>query len=174
MSTTVSIDNTNQTPAGQRTVLVHKADAEGALIINALSGQIEQDPMERPEWAEGLACGLTGERHKFYTDRLGPYYTDEQKLTDTLAFEDLGWLAVDPEGNPVELEADAEHRMSVVAEVLGMNRPDDLWEPTQITRGRILAEVEIGMDRERTEGEVAALERAQEQGFGTGQQRANG
>lgn len=152
--------NTPHTPRGERTILVHKNDAEGALIINALDGMIKQDPSERPEWADGLACALLAERHQFYTTRLGPDYAKSHAQPDLLAFEDLGWIGVDADGNPVELEADSEHRMTVVAEVLGIIRSDDLSDTRQDDTTGEQAHVLLDMDTRRTAEDVTAMEKA--------------
>lgn len=154
------------TPISQRTILVHKKDAEGALIINALTGHIQQPLDERPEWSEGLTLALLSERHGYYTKRLGSGYTGSMQSPETIAYEDLGWIGVDAEGEPVELDADAEHRMGVIAEVLGITRTDNLSDTGAL--GTFVAEVEIAMDRERTPQEVAAFEHAQQEGFKTG------
>lgn len=150
------MNNTNTTT---HTALVHKKDAEGALIIDALTGHIIQDPMERPDWSEGLSVALLGERLGYYNTRLGHHFTDDMKKPEAYAYEDLGWIGVDGEGDPLEIEADAEHRMSVIAEVLGVNREDGT------VTGTVAAEVEIAFDKERTGDEVAALELAQSHGF---------
>lgn len=151
--------STNVIPLSERTIPVHKIDSEGVLLINAMTGQVQQPLDERPEWSEGLACALLAERHGWYSKRLGAQYADEHKQPEAFAYEDLGWLGVDEDGEPVELSADEEHRMETIAGALGLDR-----EEGEI-RGKTLAEVELSLDRERTEGEVAALEEAQEQGF---------
>jgi hypothetical protein len=155
-------------PVAERTVLVHKKDAEGALIVNALTGQIAQPIDERPEWSEGLATALLGERLKFWGDRLGPQFTDELKFPQAIAFEDLGWLIVDEDGEVNETEADAEFRMDLLASYHGIDRsaPEGSAESNFSTgRGKVLAEVEIGMDRLRTGDEVSAMEKSQGEGF---------
>lgn len=159
---------TNVTPISERTILVHKKDAEGSLTINALTGHILTEPGERPDWSEGLTLALMAERHGFYSSRLGHHYSDEMKKPDALSYEDLGWIGVDAAGDPIEIEADAEHRMTVISEILGIERTDDLSTPTLVSKGRVLAEVEIAMDKERTAEEHAAFEHAQEVGFKDG------
>ena len=103
-------------------VLVHKKDCEGGLIIGSLSGRIIQPIMERPDWSEGLSVALLAERHEFYVTRLGTPPGESPMI----AFEDLGWVGVDAEGNAIELEADSEFRMDAVAESVGVLRTDDL------------------------------------------------
>lgn len=147
------------TPINDRTIPVHKADHEGVLLINAYTGVIQQPLDERPEWSDGLSTALLAERHGFYTQRLGAQYADEHKLPEAFNYADLGWIGLDSEGEPVELDADPEYRMEVLGEVLGLDRENGAFTKTT------LAEVELAMDRERTEGEVAAFEGAKEQGF---------
>lgn len=163
--------NDPSAPLGERTSLVHKKDAEGALVINAMTGIITQPVDERPEWAEGLTCALLTERHKFYNDRLGPQYAAAHNMPEAYAFEDLGWIAVDADGEPVELEADAEHRMTVLAEVLGIDRTADLSAHDAATgedtagKGEQAAVI-IDMQHAYDDAEVHALEKAQSADFG--------
>lgn len=147
------------TPTPARTVLVHRKDEEGALIIDAHTGKITQPADEVPAWANGLAVALLAERHGFYTQRLGTGYTDAMKTPDLLAYEDLGWLATGEDGEAVEIEADDEHRREVLAEVLGIDRSADAFDT------KSLGEVEIAMDRNRTPEEMAAFEHSQTAGF---------
>lgn len=163
--------NTPGAPLGERTALVHKKDAEGALVINATTGIITQPVDERPEWAEGLTCALLIERHKFYSDRLGPQYAKDHYMPDAYAFEDLGWIAVDAEGEPLEIDADTEHRMSVIAEVLDIDRTADLSAHDEATgedtagKGEQAA-VLIDMQHDYSDEEAHALEKAQSADFG--------
>jgi hypothetical protein len=157
------------TNMADRTVLVHRQDAEGALIVNALTGQIAQSIDERPEWSDGLATALLGERLQWWTTRLGAQFTEEQKFPQAIAYEDLGWLVVSEDGESiVETDADVEFRMDLLANYMGLNRAAPVGsEEATHTKGTILAEVEIGMDQARTEHEASALEEAQTQGFDT-------
>ena len=157
--------NNHAAPLSERTAIVHKQDAEGALIINALSGMVQQPLDERPEWAEGLTCALLAERHLFYSSRLGPEYAAEHATPSAFAFEDLGWIAIDAEGEPVELEADAEWRMNVIADATGTIRSDDLSDTRQDDTKGELAHALLDMDTHREVAEVSALEKAQTEGF---------
>ncbi|GJE18739.1 hypothetical protein [Methylobacterium marchantiae] len=148
-------------PASERTALVHKTDHEGVLIINALDGRITMPLMDRPEWADGYAVALLSERHGFYATRLGAQYADEHKFPEAFNVADLAWLVVNEDQDLVEIDADSEYRMDVLADAFGMDR-----EAGAIT-GKDLTEIELSLDRTRTEGEVAALETAQEHGFGS-------
>lgn len=149
----------------QTTTLVHKKDHEGALTIDTLTGQITTPLMDRPEWAAGLAVADLAERLGFYASRLGDQFAQEHKTPQAIAFEDLGWLTVDEEGEAGAIEADMEFRMTVVAEVLGIDRPNDLSIPTTVANGRVLQEVELSLDRERTPEEIAAFQEAQREEF---------
>lgn len=152
-------DNVTTLPAAERTIPVLKDDHEGALLINAISGVVQQDPMERPEWADGLATALLAERHTYYSSRLGQQYADEHKEPEAFNFDDLGWIAVDAEGAELEMSASEEYRMEVIGAALGLDRENDTMA------GTTLAEVELTLNRERTDGEVGALEETQREGF---------
>lgn len=146
-----------------RKAIVHKSDAEGGLIIDRLTGHVIQPLMERPEWAEGLTLALLAERHGFYTTRLGPLYTAEMKNPEIFEFADLGWIGTTAEGEAVEIEADAEHRMEVIAKVTGVDRETGAHETGK--GWNLAAEVEVAMDQHRTDAEAAALLTSQEQAF---------
>ena len=150
----------------QQTTLVHKKDHEGALTIDTLSGQITTPLMDRPEWAQGLAVADLAERLGFYSQRLGAKFAQEHKTPQAIAYEDLRWMTVDEAGEVAEyVEADSEFRMTVVAVVLGMDRPNDLSVPATVSNGKVLAEVELSLDRERTPEEIAAFQDAQREEF---------
>lgn len=154
----------NTTDLAHKTILVHKENEEGALIIDALTGQIKQPINERPDWSEGLTCALLAERLKFYTDRLGSErFTGSLQFPQAIAFEDLGWIAVSEDGNEVELEADTEHRMEFLAGMLGLDREEGGHVAGHAEK--VLAEVEISKDTHRTADEAKAFEDAQVQGF---------
>jgi hypothetical protein len=82
---------------------------------------------------------------------------------DAIAYEDLGWLAVDAEGEAEELQADAEFRMQRIADIAGLIR--DPGGADNFGAG-VLAEAEIEMAPiVYTEEELHALEKAQASGF---------
>lgn len=148
------------TPPAERTHLVHRTDHEGALQINATTGIIVTPNDERPDWADGLTCALLNERHQFYASRLGEAgYTETMRNPEVLNYADLGWIAVDEAGDEVEIEADAEHRMQTLADLIGVDR-----ETGEIT-GTVMAEAEIAFDKQRSPEEMAAFEQSQEAGF---------
>lgn len=142
-----------------RTVMVHKENEEGALLIDAESGLVIPGQAEKPDWAAHLACAQLQERHAFYTTRLGSWYTEAMQHPEVFAYEDLAWVAVDPDtGNETEVEADAEHRMNVIAMAAGVDlETGDVKDAKQ--------EVEIATDTYRTAEEIAALDEAQAAGF---------
>lgn len=147
------------TSTTEPTKIVQRTDHEGVLQINAHTGLIVTPNDERPDWADGLACALLNERNEFYVQRLGAAYTDELRNPEALHYEDLGWVAVDEAGDEVEIEADAEHRMQFIADLIGVDRE------TGEIKGTVLAETEIAMDRTRSPEELAAFEHSQEAGF---------
>lgn len=148
------------------TTLVHKKDCEGALTIDTLTGQITTPLMDRPDWAQGLAVADLSERLGYYAQRLGNEFAQGHKTPQAIAYEDLDWMTVDEAGEVAEtIKADTEFRMTVIAEVLGMARPNDLSIPATVSNGRVLAEVEMSLDRERTPAEIAAFQDAQREAF---------
>ena len=161
-TTTTTSSTTGKVPLGQRTHIVHKADAEGALIIDALQGNIVQPIDERPEWSEGLFTALIPERYRFYSTRLGKEYADTMTASDEpIDFADLGWLGVDADGNPgVELSADPEFRMNVIASHLKLHRPNDLSNiPHDDTKGE-LGHALVDMNTIYDAEDVTAMENA--------------
>lgn len=156
--------DTEHTTLADKTLLVHRKDHEGAVQINATTGIIVTANDERPEWSDGLTVALINERDQFYTSRLGPAYTNEMRRPEVLEYADLSWIGVDEEGHEVEIEADAEHRMQTLADIVGVDRSADAT--AEHTKGTILAEAEVAYDRERTFEEQAALEQAQQERVG--------
>jgi hypothetical protein len=134
-------------------VLVHKKGCEGALVIGSLSGRIIQPIMERPDWAEGLSVALLAERHEFYMSRLGIAPGESPMLE----FEDLGWVGVNAEGEAIELTADSEFRMDVLAETLGVIRTDDLSDTREDDTSGELGHVLLDETREYAHGEATTL-----------------
>lgn len=105
-------------------IIVHKADNEGAIHIDARTGEILTPLSERPEWADGYAVALLAERTGWYEQRLGKQLPDTLTRPEMLDTADLGWIAFDAEGEEVEIEADTDHRMDVLAELLNVDRSD--------------------------------------------------
>lgn len=156
------VTNAGDVTQATRHIIVHHADHEGGLLVDAFTGNLITPPLERPDWAEGLAQALLGERLEFYSKRLGKLFTDEMKLPTAIAFADLSWVAVNEQGLPEERAADDEHRMSIIAEITGVTRPDNLNEDEQYTGGTVTAATELDiMSAERTDDEFAALEESQ-------------
>lgn len=155
--------NTTAQKANQ--VIVHKEGEEGVIAIDRATGRLLTPLDERPEWTEGLATALVAERLDFYQKRLGDGTTFQQ-IADAAAIEysDLGWIGVNADGDEIELEANPDYRMDLVANGLGVNR-----ETGDIT-GTVLAEHEVSRDNgTRTGDEMRALETSVETGFGTAQ-----
>lgn len=122
--------NTDIALTGQ-SVLVHKSGAEGALAIDSLSGKITTPINERPDWSEGLAVANLAERHAFYNTRLGPEFAAQRMMDTLIDYADLGWVGADATGDLVELSADTEYRMDVIAEATGTVRTNDLSDASQ-------------------------------------------
>ncbi|UIY29207.1 hypothetical protein LZK73_21985 [Neorhizobium galegae] len=105
-------------------IAIHKAGHEGAFHITALEGQIVTPFDERPDWAEGYAVALLGERTGWYEQRLGKQLPDSIRKPEMIDVRDLGWIALDHEGSEVEIEADGDYRMDVLAGILNIDRED--------------------------------------------------
>lgn len=161
-----------------KTVQVHKQDEEGMLAIDAFTGQVIMNE-DTPEWAKdaGLVVAQLTERHVFYGHRLGEAYANEHQQPDIMAFEDLGWLCLVDNGTaePHEaiLLADDEHRMNVVAEVLGISRDaDDQTNAEPLGADASGWSMEQYSNQTRSQAELDALEAARIQKFEEDQQQA--
>ncbi len=149
-------------------VLVHKLNEEGALTLDPLTGQITTPLDERPEWSDGLAVALFAERDKFYSSRLGDEFKAEHRHPEMIAFEDLSWLAAgEDEGEAVEIEANGEYRMEVVAEILGIDREGEMetLATTGLTGYTTTAEVEIDTLQHMEQDEHGLYRKVAEEGF---------
>lgn len=144
------------------TVMVHKKDHEGALLIDANTGLPNGPVDERPEWSDGYTAALLNERREFYAKRLGPTSTDEHQYPQMIDTDDLGWIAVDATGSEFEIEASAEHRMNVIGELAGVDMT------TGEATGTNMVTAEIALDTARTDEQASALEQSQEAGFEAG------
>lgn len=133
---------------------VHKKDAEGLLLIDAVTGRV-LDAQEKPDWAEGHVVAMLAERAGFYNKRTG----SAPAPSEVLAYEDLEWLALDTDtGDEKVIEADYEHRAEVLATILGVNRDPDAADNFGAT---LAADLEIARDDTRTDAEMKALTDAQ-------------
>lgn len=151
--------------------MVHKKDAEGILLIDAVTGFVLPEQHDRPEWSDGLSLAQFSERHQFYTSRLGnDLYSEEMRTPDLYAFEDLSWLGVitdvdsEEAGNETVIEADYEHRAEVLAAVLVIERDADKNEEAGFAAVTgALAEIEISRDYHRTGADMEAFTQAQQE-----------
>ncbi len=153
-----------EVPLSGKVVPVHKQGEEGLLMIDAVSGWVIRGQEDRPAWSDGLITAILGERHIFYANRLGSAYTEDHKMPEVLAFEDLPWMALNMEtGEQLAYEADAEFRMDVVAEVLGINRSIEGDHDIKGNERTVVAE--ISYDNTRTGEQMAAFTEAQGKHF---------
>jgi phage gp46-like protein len=97
---------------------------EGAIHIDALDGRVLTAPDDRPEWADGYAVALLGERIGWYEARLGQQLPESIRKPEILVAQDLGWIGMDAEADEVEIEADTDHRMTTLANLLNIDRED--------------------------------------------------
>lgn len=112
-------------PTGRKTITVHKEGEEGSLEVDFDTGTITTQVDDRPDWAEGLSTALLSERHQFYAQRLGEKYAEEHSRPSGIAYQDLGWIGAGEGGELMEISADHEYRMEIVAKVLGIDREAD-------------------------------------------------
>jgi hypothetical protein len=149
-------------------IVVHKAGEEGTIMIDRMSGMVMTKTDDRPDWADDLAVALLAERTTFYTSRLGPASGDKLSKLDYMAYQDLGWIGLDAEGDEVEIEADTEFRMEAVAQVLGVDREEG-------SIPNAIAEAELDADFSRTVAEATAIdEELRERAFESGAAVAQG
>lgn len=149
-------------------VTVHKAGAEGTILVNPNTGKILTPIDQQPDWAEGLATALVQDRISFYERRFGEGSVafNDVMSADAIEFSDLGWLGVDASGDELELFADPSYRSEIVAKALGIDT-----ESGEMS-GTVLAEREVSRENMgRTQTEIEAMERSQAQGF-TGGERS--
>lgn len=146
-------------------VTVHKAGAEGTILVDPMSGKILTPTDHQPDWAEGLATALIQERISFYERRfgVGSAAFNDVMSAPAIEFSDLGWLGVDAAGDELEVFADPSFRSEVVAKALGIDTEDGTMS------GDVLAEREVSRENlGRTQTEIEALERSTETGFQPG------
>ncbi len=154
-----------------KTVLVHKVNEEGALVLDAITGRITTPLDERPEWSDGLAVAMFNERDQFYSSRLGDKYTAEHKHPEMIAYQDLTWLgAGENEGEAVEIEADADYRMEVVSEILGIDREGELEDlgtlgATDASGYTVTGTVDVDTLQHMTQDEHGLYRKVAEEGF---------
>ncbi len=151
-----------------KALTVHKAGAEGTILIDPMSGKIITPTDQQPDWCEGLATALVQERITFYEKRFGQGSAEFNDIMSASAveFSDLSWLGVDASGDELELYYDPGYRSEIVAKALGIDT-----ESGEMT-GNVLAEREVSREnRGRTQTEIEALERSTTSGF-TGGERA--
>lgn len=117
-------------------IIVTKDGEEGSIEVDRITGIVLTKVDQRPVWGESLACAMLAERAGWYAQRLGPKH---ELSADNILFDDLGWVALDQEGQEVEVEANPEHRMTLLADALGVDREDPNF-------GTIVAEVEMDME----------------------------
>ncbi|MCC5780514.1 hypothetical protein H7H48_15745 [Nitratireductor sp. B36] len=150
-------------------IAVHMEGQEGALHIDGLTGQIVTPNQERPEWADGYAVALLAERIGWYEQRLGHQLPEAIRKPQLLTAQDLGWIGVDAEGDEVEIEANAEHRMELLAGYLGIDRTD--FDQERNFAGAI-AQADVDHTYVTQATDEATLEQVEGQGFSETQKKA--
>jgi hypothetical protein len=103
------------------TYIVHKEGEPGTLEL-APSGRILTEQFDRPEWAGTAVLALLGQRNEFYQQRLGAELAEPLVSTNVINFLDLGFVALDENGDEIEMTADDEFRQNVLAAALGVDR----------------------------------------------------
>lgn len=137
-----------ETGQAHEAVFVHLADHDGMLIVDRMTGVILTPLMERPDWCDGLAIAILQEHQHYWESRTGSY--TQPQLFD---MRDLSFIGMNSEQEEVEVSADPDYRMDILAERYGLDREEgDL--------GETVAELEFATDNLREAGEVQALEEA--------------
>lgn len=155
----MSTDNTTNNH-DDKTILIHKTGEEGGLEVFAHGDRagMVKDPSEAPAWANGLAVARLPEHVQFYQKRVDGY-----ALPDSLNADDLCWLAIDEDGQAMEIEANPETRSERLAELLGIDLNDIEAAHDRTTRDLVTAVV-IDMDEVRTRKDADALLESQAEG----------
>jgi hypothetical protein len=109
-------------------IIVHKTDAEGAMVIDALTGNIVTPADQRPDWADGYATAILAERVGYYEKRMGSHLPDGLRSPEAINVDDLSWVGVDTEGEEVEIEAKAEYRQTMLSTLLGIDTSADSFD----------------------------------------------
>lgn len=155
--------NTRERSVDMSPIIVHKEGEEGTLQIDRLTGQIKTDNDQRPDWSEGLAVALLGERNTFYQQRLGKdseAFKAQALNTEAVEYRDLGWLGFNADQQEVEIEADMEYRSERVAQLLGIDTEAGTFGAD------VMAEREVdAQPGRRTPGQATALSEAIASGF---------
>lgn len=152
------------TPKDGKTLTIHKGGEEGTIQIDAMTGQVTTPVDERPDWADQLAAAHLAERIGFYESRVGKLKAGEHLNKDTpIAFQDLTWVGLDDEQTEVEIEADGDFRMSIIGDLLGIDLEAAEHDADM---GKVLADVSIAHQPQRTDAEIAEMSEADKQGFG--------
>lgn len=163
-------------PTGRKTITVHKEGEEGSLEVDFDTGIITTEVDHRPEWAEGLSTALLTERTQFYEQKLGPKYSEEHARPSGIAYQDLGWIGAGEDGELMEVSADRDYRMQIVADVLGIDREatgDADADDRKL--GQTIAEVEIettGQHYTKSDAELL-LDENMKRTFGGGEAQAD-
>jgi hypothetical protein len=148
-----------------KVINVHKDGEEGIIQVDARTGNIVTDPVDRPDWAAGLAVALLQERITFYEGRLGAASADFEtiKTADTINFEDLSWLGASQDeetaGDATMLQCEPDFRQSVLAKVLNIDL--ETGDVAGTLAERELSVQNIG----RTQAEINEMEDAVRHGF---------
>lgn len=114
-------------------ILIHTEGQEGGFFIHGVTGQIitTDEDHEMPEWAEeAIVNANLQERRTWYTQRIGETAFVALGTPDALEYKDLGWIAVDQEGDLVEIDADVQWRSENLAELLNIDTDADAFDKT--------------------------------------------
>jgi hypothetical protein len=116
-------------------IAVIKEGQEGGIHID-IEGKVVTRTIDRPEWADGYANAMLGERIGWYEQRLGTQLGETMRKPEILLADDLEWIGVDAEGSEVHIESNGETRMSILAGLLGVDLEDQ--EATAILKNSVV------------------------------------
>lgn len=104
-------------------IAVMKDGHEGGIHID-IEGKVTTPTDERPEWADGYAVALLGERIGWYEKRVGSQLPESMRRPEVLLADDVEWIGLDQEGAEVHIEANGDTRMTILAGLLEIDRED--------------------------------------------------
>ena len=106
-------------------IIVHKNGEEGMLLVDRKTGKVASASNEAPIWADGLLVAALASRTGWYEQRLGSHLPDELRSPRAINADDLDWVALDAEGDIVEIEAVMEYRTQMLGELLEIDLESD-------------------------------------------------
>jgi hypothetical protein len=101
-------------------IFVTKNGEEGILTLDKGDGRLLTKHEEMPEWGNGLVMAMLAERIGYYNVKLGADHelVKAHLASETVAFEDISWMARSDGGEDKDILADGEVRLQNVNSIL--------------------------------------------------------